>query len=60
MISRSPNRPGGWTAVMVAILPCFRWQAMDALMKRWNVLASQLDADRFDYLLRDNLHTGSR
>ena len=25
-----------------------------------DVLASQLDADRLDYLLRDNLHTGSR
>ena len=25
-----------------------------------DILASQLDADRFDYLLRDNLHTGSR
>lgn len=25
-----------------------------------NVIASQLDADRFDYLLRDNLMTGSR
>src|SRR5947208_1479229 len=25
-----------------------------------DVLASQLDADRFDYLLRDNLMTGSR
>ncbi|MGD1277267.1 MAG: HD domain-containing protein [Tepidisphaeraceae bacterium] len=25
-----------------------------------DVISSQLDADRFDYLLRDNLHTGSR
>jgi uncharacterized protein len=25
-----------------------------------DLIASQLDADRFDYLLRDNLHTGSR
>ena len=26
----------------------------------WDVLSSQLDADRLDYLLRDNLMTGSR
>jgi uncharacterized protein len=25
-----------------------------------DIISSQLDADRFDYLLRDNLHTGSR
>ena len=25
-----------------------------------DMISSQLDADRFDYLLRDNLHTGSR
>jgi uncharacterized protein len=25
-----------------------------------DLISSQLDADRFDYLLRDNLHTGSR
>ncbi len=25
-----------------------------------DIVSSQLDADRFDYLLRDNLHTGSR
>src|SRR3954470_20176676 len=41
-------------------------RVVDLLQGRWprpffcDILSSQLDADRFDYLLRDNLMTGSR
>jgi uncharacterized protein len=52
-------------ALLIAHDPQLPQQVVQMLTGKWprrflsDVISSQLDADRFDYLLRDNLHTGS-